>query len=268
MGELRDRCKGLRVCLLAAALWGASAAATASDGGFYAGVSGIAERIDASYDKTVVNTPPSPRGNRVFSDGDSADDWKFGHGFLAGYRLPLAKSGFFLSGEIDAKFHDVAARGRLAGAGDSDRRNQLGESWPDGWQLAKDKSYGLTLKLGFRPRFSWPGLGEASLYALAGVRRVEAEFGVDYEGCFRPAPPCTPAEFQKGSLRRDEEFVAWTGGLGLEKPFGESLALQGEVRYTGYAAEDWLSFDLDGIKVPAELDGDDLDFSLNLVWYF
>ena len=255
--------------MTAGVLWSASSATPAADGDFYVGLSGIAERLDTSYDKTVVNTDPSPRSGDVFYDGDSADDWEFGYGFLLGYRLPLAANDrLYLSAEFDAKLHDVTARGRLAGAGDSATLNQLGESWPDEWSLNKDKSYGLTLKLGASPGILRSWLGESSLYLLAGVRRVEAKFGIAYEGCFRVAPLCGPQELEAGGLRRNEDFIAWTGGLGLEKSLGEHLALQGELRYTGYAAEDWLSFDLDGIHVPVELDGEDLDLSLNLILYF
>ena len=42
--------------------------------------------------------------------------------------------------------------------------------------------------------------------------------------------------------------------------------MQGELRFTEYSQEDWLSFSLNGIEVPAELDGDDLELSLKLIW--
>ncbi|MCE2390755.1 MAG: outer membrane beta-barrel protein [Proteobacteria bacterium] len=267
MGNGRGR--GLLVGLLAGVLCSAAGAAHAADGRFYIGASGTAEQFDASYDKSVINTPPSLRSGDVFHDGDSADDWDIGLGLLLGYRLPLGADGsFFLSAELDAKLHDVTTRGRLEGVGDSATRNQLGESWPDDWSLEKERSYGLTVKLGADPVFLRPFLGETSLYLLAGLRLVDTKFEIEYDGCFRVAPLCVPAEFEAGSLSRSQDFVAWTGGVGLEKRFGEHLALQGEVRYTGYADEDWLSFDLDGIQVPAELDGDDLDLSLNLILFF
>ena len=267
LGGVRGR--RFLIVLLAGVLSSVAGVAPAAEGRFYLGVSGTAEQFDTSYDKSVINTPPSPRSGDVFHDGDSADDWDIGLGLLLGYRLPLgAGESFFLSAELDARLHDVTTRGRLAGAGDSATRNQLGESWPDDWSLEKERSYGLTLKLGANPGFLRPVLGETSLYLLAGLRLIDTKFEIDYEGCFRPAPLCVPAEFEAGSLSRSQDFVAWTGGVGLEKRFGERLALQGEVRYTGYADEDWLSFDLDGIQVPAELDGDDLDLSLNLILFF
>lgn len=40
--------------------------------------------------------------------------------------------------------NDGVAVGRPAGAGTSADRNELGEIWPEGWTLEKDRSYGLT----------------------------------------------------------------------------------------------------------------------------
>ena len=56
----------------------------------------------------------------------------------------------------------------------------------------------------------------------------------------------------------------------LEKMFGSRLGLRGEVRYTGYLAEDWVSFNLkdEGVFVPVRVDNDEVNLSLTLAWYF
>ena len=91
-------------------------------------------------------------------------------------RVPpaLAGSDLHLGGEVDIAFHGGAAEGRLEGVGTSTGRKQLGESWPDHWSLERDRSYGFTLKLGGNPKIlRSPG---ASLYAMTGIRRLEARF--------------------------------------------------------------------------------------------
>ena len=52
--------------------------------------------------------------------------------------------------------------------------------------------------------------------------------------------------------------------------FGSRLGLRTEVRYTGYLAEDWVSFTLkdEGVFVPVRVDNDEVNLSLTLAWYF
>ena len=46
--------------------------------------------------------------------------------------------------------HSGKAPGRLPGAGSSPGRNQVGEVWAENWSLAKDRTYGITARLGAR----------------------------------------------------------------------------------------------------------------------
>ena len=96
--------------------------AFAEDRRFYVDVTVPVERLDTSYKKTVDNTHPSnrvpePRRGMVFHDGDSDDTFAYGIGLLAGYRLPLTESGFYLSGEVDLAFHGGKTKGQLRGLG-------------------------------------------------------------------------------------------------------------------------------------------------------
>ena len=145
----------------------------------------------------------------------------FGAGFLAGYRLPLGVGGVYLSPEADVTFHDGAVRGRFEGAGFSEGRNQLGESWPEDWSFEEKRSYGVTARLG-------AGIGsDASVYG-----RLEATFSADYTACFN-ATLCTADEFVTGTDIHDEAFTGWTGGAALEKRLGNT-SMRGELRYTDY----------------------------------
>ncbi len=243
--------------------------ALADEGRFYVGGAATVEWLDASYGKIVENRPPSPQGSRVFRDEGSADKTGYGFGFLAGYRLPLNERGlFYLGGEVDVTLHDGTARGRLDGAGTSPGRNQLGESWPDSWSFSKDMSYGLTLRLGVRPEFLQVWEHDASVYVLAGVRQVKTRFKIGFHGCLEPTSCPTPAQFTSGTQSHKLSFNAWTTGFGLEKMIGPHAALQGEVRYTGYPNKNWTSFDLDGIRVPVDVDNEEVNLLLKMVWYF
>ncbi len=242
------------------------------DGRFYIGLKTDASLLRGSYNKAVDNTDPrniSPQRGKVNRDDDSADEMLYGLGFLGGYRWNLTADGLYLSGEIDMAYHGGTLRSRLDGRGTSAGRDQYGESWPDRWSVEKVKSQGITLKLGGSPDLlrSWAG-SDASVYALAGVRRIKTQIRARLNGCFVPTP-CLPTELDSGTETTNEYFTAWTSGLGLEKMLGAHVGLRGEIRYTGYLSEDWTkSYFEDKVKVPVRVDAEEIDFSLDLVWYF
>ncbi len=250
-------------------------AAFAEGRGFYIGMTVPVEYLDASFQKTVDNTAPDtrvpePRRGRVFQDEDSANTPVYGIGLRAGYRLPLSESGLYLGGEVDIALHGGTVEGQLEGMGTSTGRNQLGESWPDPWSFEKDRSYGFTVKLGGNPGAlrSW----DASLYALAGVRRIEVRFTTRFNGCMDPVP-CSSADgtpdFTSGTDSRDQNFLAWTAGIGMDKMLGEHLVLRAETRYTRYGTERWITlFDDVVVRVPAGVNAAAVSLLLSLAWYF
>lgn len=260
------RCGSARGRLAALALTICCASPALADAGFYVGVGGVAERFAASYDKTVVNESPSPRAGQVFRDGGAGKDWRFGTGVFLGYGIGLGET-LYLRAEMDAQFQRPSVTGRLAGVGQSPGRNQPGESWPDDWTMAKNRSFGLTLKLGGRPPLLV--LPDTSLYVLAGLRRAEADFRLDFYGCLQ-ATDCSDATmFEGGTLAVRRKLAAWTAGVGLDRAIGERLAIQGEARYVRYRPDDWLSFSLrNGVSVPAELGGNEVSAGINVVWKF
>ena len=251
----------------AAVLWILTGTALAQESRFYVGVPVMAERLDVFYEKTVDNTDPSnisPSAGKVYRADDSAAGVAGGVGFLAGYRFPLGPSGIYLSSEGDMIFPGGAVRGHFEGAGSSENRMQLGESWPEDWSFKKTRSYGFTVRLGAG---ILPGSG-LSVYALAGLRRLDATLSADYVGCFSPELCTTAEEFTSGTFEYDEEFHGWTTGGGLEKRLGNA-AIRGELRYTRYGSADWVvPYNNLGIKVPIGLKANGTGLLVNFLWYF
>lgn len=125
------------------------AAAVAADDGLYLGVAASAAFYDVDYSKAVDSRHPanmSANAGRIFYASDSADDTTWDAGLLLGYRFGLGP--LHLDIEGDFVTHSGEASARLPGAGASPGRNQLGEVWPEDWTLAKDRSYGITARLG------------------------------------------------------------------------------------------------------------------------
>lgn len=276
MGIFLNRMRRFLCCCGVVAVLIVAGPVLAEEGRFYIGGAATVEWLDASYDKIVENRPPSPRCKEVscpvaFQEKDSADKTGYGFGFLAGYRMPLNER-FYVGGEVDLTLHDGTARGQLDGVGTSPGRNQPGESWPDSWSFGKDVSYGLTVRLGVRPDFLQLWEDEASVYVLAGVRHVKARFTIDSYGCLlseTQTTDCSPSDpYTAGRQSHTLSFNAWTSGVGLEKMIGPHAAIQGEVRYTGYPSQNWTSFDLGSIRVPVDVDNDEVNLLLKMVWYF
>ena len=247
--------------------WILTDTALAQGSRFYVGVPVTAERLNVFYEKTVDNTDPrniSPSKGRIYRADDSSVGTAGGVGFLAGYRVPLGPSGVFVSGEGDVTFPGGAVQGHFEGSGPSESRSQLGENWPEDWSFEKNRSYGVTIRLGA----GMPALLGLSVYALAGLRRLDATLNADYVGCFS-SELCTSAEeFTSGTFKYDEDFTGWTTGGGLEKRLGNA-AVRGELRYTDYrSAGRVVPYDDLGIKVPIGLEADGVGLLVSLLWYF
>lgn len=259
----------LSAILMTCALLGFTGTSLARSGQFYFGITATGEWLETSYDKTVDNTDPSndlPRKGEIYRGKDSIDGTAYGAGILAGYRVLIGEGNFFISSEIDAALHGDKVEGTFSGAGTSEGRNQLGENWPERWSFEKKRSYGLTLRLGGSPELLQTY--KTNLYAAAGVRLVQTKFNADYTGCPVPTPCTSPDDFESGTLSRDPNLTAWTGGMGLEKMIGEKLAVRSEIRYTIYEKENWVSFANERkIRVPAEIDTNETSLSISLIWY-
>ena len=271
---LRNQKTGFWVFVVALGMiFGVSGNAVAQSGSFYVGASAGIERASMEHAKTVDsrNVPNDYlQSGNVYNTSDSASETGFGGGLFAGYRLSLDPGGtFYLGVEIDGQFHGGTTSGTLPGDGESEGRNQYGEAWPDEWSVERKNSYGVTLMVGVSPPFlvSLVGPG-AGIYALGGVRRMDAELKVDYNGCLNPRELCGPGEFAPGTDSHDETFYGWTVGGGLEKMIGDKIGIRGEIRYTQYGKENRGTFSEEDVKVPISLDGSETGFSVKAAVYF
>ena len=267
MQTIRSRRSNVLGCLAGGLLWGVMGVELAEGGNFYVGVTATGERLKVLYDKTVDNTDPrnmSSHQGQVYRADDSAAKGIYDVGFLAGYRMPLSLTGIYLSSEVDVAYPEGAVRGRIQGAGTSAGRNQLGENWPEDWSFEKDRSYGLTVRLGA----GIPIVGTGSVYGLAGVRLLKAKFRVDYTGCLNPTPCVAASQFTTGRDIVEENFTGWTTGAGLENKLGPA-AIRGELRYTDHgSAERVIPFDDVAVRVPIALEAGEVSLRVGLLWYF
>ncbi|WP_310757885.1 hypothetical protein [Candidatus Palauibacter soopunensis] len=238
---------GLLGCLVLAALVATDGLAgqadegSAGSGGFYLGLAFPLGQLSATMQKSVDNTAPNtlvpePRRGQVFEDEASGDALSYGIGLVAGYRMPFSGGAYFLDAAVDVESRGGTVEAQFPGVGISPKRKQLGESWPDRWNLDPATSYGMTLRLGGSPG----GLRSRgiSLHVLVGVRFAGAQFTNHFDGCFT-TEPCDPAQFQSGQEDRDMDFTVWKSGIGLGKALSERVALRVEASYSVYAREEW-----------------------------
>ena len=238
---------GLLGCLVLAALVATDGLAgqadegNAGNGGFYLGLAFPLGQLSATMQKSVDNTAPNtlvpePRRGQVFEDEASGDAISYGIGLVAGYRMPFSGGAYFLDAAVDVESRSGTVEAQFPGVGISPERKQLGESWPDRWNLDPATSYGMTLRLGGSPG----GLQSRgiSLHLLAGVRFAGAQFTNHFDGCFT-TEPCDPSQFESGQEDRDMDFTVWKSGVGLEKSLSQRVALRVEASYSIYAREEW-----------------------------
>ena len=240
-----------------------AAAQEQSDGndGLYIGVVAAAALYGVDYQKGVDSTSPantSANAGRILFSQDSADDITWDAGPVLGYRFGSGAS--YLEIEADLVNYTGTVSSRLPGEGSSPNRNQLGEVWPEDWSLAKERSLGLTLRLGS----ALPAVG-GSIYGFAGLRRLDAEFITSYTGCLSPSG-CAAGELTTGREKHDEEFDAWVAGVGLEKMLG-NLGLRAELRYTNHGdSTRTVPFESVAVVVPVTLSTSELGAGLALIW--
>lgn len=261
----------LVAALLASAIPASAQTLPDGSGGFYLGLSLPTGSFGATMRKAVDNTAantlvPEPRRGRVFDDEVTGDGLVYGLAANAGYRLSLSDGAYYVDGEVGIGGHGGTLEAQFAGVGVSPERKQLGESWPDVWNVEKRLSYGATFRLGGRPgALRARGL---SLYLMAGVAFTDVRLRSDYDGCFSPEP-CEPAEFESGTENLDLDFMAWRSGIGMEKRLGGRLAIRIEASYSSYAREEWVTpFEDVGVTVDSSIDAEETGLTLSLVRRF
>lgn len=242
----------------------------AAGGDFYIGASASANRLNVLYEKVVDNSNPQNvslnQGLRVRDDA-SAAKLGYSYGFLAGYKVPLSISGIYVALEADMLRHSGIAVGRLAGTGTTETRNQLGEVWAEDWTFQRERSFGLTGRLGVGIPLIGTWFGP-SVYGLVGMRRLSGGFETEYTGCFT-AEACTePDQFGSGSDSFSERFNGLAIGGGIEQKVG-AFSFRGEVRFTDYSkGSRVIPFDDVFVSVPLDLTPKAVSVGAMLIWYF
>ena len=222
---------------------------------------------------------------RAFHNRDSDSRTSSGFGIMAGYQSSLGYGSLFWSGEISLSYHSGKARGRLpwikdpvaraAGGGSDPAWPQSGEGWPDVWTFEKDRSHGLSLRLGGQPDFLTAALGEGSgLYVLAAVHRVKVDFNVAFEGCSADngcSDGMEDALYSKGFNTYDQDYTAWTFGAGIHTSLAGQMASQVEVYHTEYDREASSLLDSSQepyVKILQATDARETGLRLRLLKYF
>ena len=235
-----------------------------AEDGIYLGVTVGGALYEATYDKTVDNTLANNvsmlfAGQRLHAQA-SADRITYEAGVLVGYRGSFGV--LFYGIEGDWTTHQGTVSGHLEGVGTTPQRNQVGENWPEDWELAKDMSYGVTVRVGGEV----PVI-DTTAYVLVGLRRVQADFSRSYFGCLQ-GDFCVPDQFQSGSEFFDENFNAFSVGAGIEQPLA-NLVLRAELRYVAHGSVDQLVlFDDLGVSVPTRLEASEVGLGVGLLWTF
>lgn len=247
----------VRLLVLVAVAGGLGISSTAAaEGGFYLGAIGGVAAEDVRYEKNVFTREGFLEG---IGAGDSAPgDGAFGTvGVLAGYRWRLGDA-LFVSVEGDVLYSTGTLDERLPGTG----QNQ-GQVWPEDWSFEKAHDYGLTARVG-----TSAGASDLKLYAVAGVRAIGRQLGIEQTGCPDTVAPCPPGPLAVARFRYDQDVAAWTVGAGLEKPVGD-WALQLEVRYTDADQERWTRlFNAGEVVIPLALRQSETNLQLRLLRYF
>lgn len=228
----------------------------AAEGGFYLGAIGGVAAEDVRYEKNVFTREGFLEG--IGAGDSSPGDGAFGTvGVLAGYRLHLGDA-LFASVEADVLYSGGTLEERLRGTG----QNQ-GQVWPEDWSFEKAHDYGVTARVG-----TSAGASNLSIYAVAGVRAIGRELGIEQTGCPDSVAPCPPGPLDVAQFQYDQDVVAWTVGAGLEKPFGD-WALQLEARYTDADQERWTRlFNAGEVVIPLALRHSETNLQLRLLRYF
>ena len=247
----------------------------AQEKNIYFGVSTTLANIDAAWNKTVDNSlanslVPDVRRGEILIDEDKVSTGSLGVSALAGYRLPFAYNDYYLSIEFDIKADRSDIQGQMLGIGSSAGKNQLGESWPDQWELDDTSSRGATLKISTSPGFL--SAIDMSVYALVGMRQLKTTFMSQFYGCLS-SESCSEGtdtpNFTSGTDERDIQVNGATIGVGIGKELGQKIVLRLETRLTRYDDATWEDFfETVNVNVPSKIDTKHLGFSVGLTKYF
>ncbi len=199
--------------LLAALTTALGLSSASADEGFYGSIMFGEEFADARLNKLV--------GQTNARDSENEEDMMFG--IAVGYQFSLAPR-THLKTELDFAAHKQAIHGFLDGTGTDPE-----DVWPGAWSVEKNRSAGLTFKLGYEPEAINP---IDSIYLLTGVRWLPLTGEVHANGNAAPNQPIAAVS------RRDFDVRPWVIGTGATFEALETGQFNFELRYMDYGF-DW-----------------------------
>ena len=232
-----------------------AAVSQAAPDGLYIGLDAAVDRQDFTYGKTVYTEEGLAAGQFTSAESDAAQTLPT-VGVFGGYRwqLPGGK-GLHVGAELDVAWHPNELEGHLQGTG-----HTWTDTWPEDWWLQRNLSYGVTFRLGgLLPR------SDFNLYALAGVRRVHAEFTITETGCPGPDLRCPPTPLASFTDSVDRRLGAWMLGAGIERSLGERFSLQLEARLIDTRRDSWDRLFEGGVIIPSTISGRETGLALRLI---
>ncbi len=199
----------------------------ASAEGFYLGGAVGVEYADVDYGKSVTLNPPAA-ASVTKRDDNSEQGGISSFKAVLGHRWNLS-GGLYFSGEIDVTLRpDSPVTGSIEGT--TTPENPDSDVFPGDWSLDKNRSAGLSLKLGYSPgEMDFLGKG-GSVYALAGVRRLNVTLETTATGTLSDGQT-----FVASKSRESRSVTPWLFGGGVEIG-GERSRLDLRVTYSRYDA--------------------------------
>ena len=199
--------------------------------------------LSATMQKSVDNTSPNTlvpeprRGADLRRRGLPGTRSPTESVWWPGYRLPFSSGVYFVDAAVDVATLGGGVEAEFPGVGISPERKQLGESWPDRWNLDPETGYGATLRLGGSPgglqsRGHQPAPRRRSPLCRCAVHQPLRR--LFHDGTLRSLP----VRGGRGSP------ATWTSRAGRpasdwKKTLSQRVTLRFEAVYAVYAREEW-----------------------------
>lgn len=238
----------------------------AEPNGVFYGASATVQQSEALFEKSILGRFTS-EDTEVEADSVISKTPLQWDGIL-GYRLNFADGTQFISLQAELALAGGAIGGSLEGVGTSPDRNELGEAWPEDWELETNRSHGLIMKYGIMRAIL--GTFDVSFYGLLGGRRTQIDFFSSFEGCFE-VDGCSLDQLRAQSRRISPEINTLIGGVGIEAGLTGKTAIQFEIRRVEDADHDWVA-EYQGtdweVEARERFSVESTDFTAKVIRYF
>ncbi len=234
--------------------------------GLFVGFHGAVIHSEATYTKVLDNTfpdNPTPVAGQLFTTSNTGSGNLAGAGVVAGFRHLLDNS--FISVQLELTKGAGRAPGFVRGEGISQTKAQLGEAWPETFEVSANSEFAIVGKWGRELNATgWTAI--SGFYALAGFKRVSVDLDTRFERGCPMVEPCTGIQFQSGEATQSTSGQTFLLGAGLEHAFSDRFVAQLEVRLQGSIEGEELETVPEGyLTVNRAVESRDLSFSIDLI---